>query len=496
MRAALGAGRSRLVRQMLTESLLLAAIGGAFGVGIAEVGVRVLINLAPPELPRVGAIGVNAAALMFALAMSVAIGLAVGVWPAVHASRNDLHASLQQGSRRTAGGRQVARGSLVVAEVALALVLLVSAGLLLRSLTRLFAVDPGFAPSQLLTMQVQTSGDKFSDDDATYRFFSQALDEVRRVPGVNAAAFTSQLPLSGDGDLYGAHFESSTTGRNEGAVFRYAVSPGYFETMRIPLLRGRFLDASDKAGSAPAVLINESFARRKFPNENPVGKHLRLGPDRGPWFTIVGVVADVKQVSLATAQADAVYMPTDQSWFADGALSLVVRTRGDAASLAPAVKRAIWSVDKDQPIVRVATMENVLAKSAAQRRFALIVFEAFAIAALVLAAIGIYGVLSGGVTERTRELGVRSALGATPGDIVRVVVQRGLGLTGLGVLLGLGGAMAASQTLVTLLFGITPLDPITYAGVVALLVVVAAGACVVPARRAARVDPAITLRAE
>ena len=496
MRAALGAGRSRLVRQMLTESLLLAAIGGAFGVGIAQVGVRVLINLAPAELPRVGAIGVNAAALMFALAMSVAIGLAVGVWPAVHASRNDLHASLQQGSRRTAGGRQVARNSLVVAEVALALVLLVSAGLLLRSLTRLFAVDPGFAPSQLLTMQVQTSGDKFSDDDATYRFFSQALDEVRRVPGVNAAAFTSQLPLSGDGDLYGAHFESSTTGRNEGAVFRYAVSPGYFETMRIPLLRGRLLDASDKAGSAPAVLINESFARRKFPNENPVGKHLRLGPDRGPWFTIVGVVADVKQVSLATAQADAVYMPTDQSWFADGALSLVVRTRGDAASLAPAVKRAIWSVDKDQPIVRVATMENVLAKSAAQRRFALIVFEAFAIAALVLAAIGIYGVLSGGVTERTRELGVRSALGATPGDIVRVVVQRGLGLTGLGVLLGLGGAMAASQTLVTLLFGITPLDPITYAGVVALLVVVAAGACVVPARRAARVDPAITLRAE
>jgi len=191
-----------------------------------------------------------------------------------------------------------------------------------------------------------------------------------------------------------------------------------------------------------------------------------------------------------------VYMPTDQSWFADGALSLVVRARGDAASLAPAVKRAIWSVDKDQPIVRVATMDNVLAKSAAQRRFALIVFEAFAIAALALAAIGIYGVLSGGVTERTRELGVRSALGATPGDIVRVVVQRGLGLAGFGVLLGLGGAMAASQTLVTLLFGITPLDPITYAGVVVLLVVVAAGACVVPARRAARVDPAITLRAE
>jgi putative ABC transport system permease protein len=496
MRAALGAGRSRLVRQMLTESLLLAAIGGAFGVVVAKIGVRVLIDLAPPELPRVNAIGVNATALAFALVVSVAIGLVVGLWPAVHASRNDLHLSLQQGSRRTAGGRHLARSSLVVTEVALALVLLVSAGLLLRSLTRLFAVDPGFAPSRLLTMQVQTSGPRYDDAAQIYQFFSQALEEVRRVPGVTAAAFTSQLPLSGDGDLYGAHFESSTTGRNEGAVFRYAVSRGYFETMGIPLVRGRLLDASDKAGAAPSVVINESFAKRKFPNEDPIGKHLRLGPDRGPWFTIVGVVADVRQVSLAISQADAVYMPTDQSWFADNALSLVVRARTDAASLAPAVKKAIWSVDKDQPIVRVATMESVLAKSAAQRRFALIVFEAFALAALALAAIGIYGVVSGGVTERTRELGVRSALGATRGDIVRVVVQRALGLTGVGVLLGLAGSMAASQTLITLLFAITPLDPITYAGVVALLIAVALGACVVPARRAARVDPAITLRAE
>jgi putative ABC transport system permease protein len=407
-----------------------------------------------------------------------------------------LDPSIRQGSRRTAGGRSIARGSLVVTEVALALVLLVSAGLLLRSLTRLFAVDAGFAPSQLLTMQVQTSGPKFDDSDATLRFFSQALDEVRRVPGVSAAAFTSQLPLSGDGDLYGAHFESSTTGRNEGAVFRYAVSPGYFETMRIPLRGGRFLDASDRAGSPPAVMINESFARRKYPNENPVGKRLRLGPDRGPWYTIVGVVADVKQLSLAATQADAVYMPTDQGWFVDNTLSLVVRARGDAAALVPAVKRAIWSIDKDQPIVRVATMDDVVAKSAAQRRFALIVFEAFALAALLLASIGIYGVLAGGVAERTRELGVRSALGATPGDIVAVVVRRGFGLTALGVLIGLAGAAAASRMLVTLLFGITPLDPMTYGGVVALLLGVAAGACFVPARRAARVDPAITLRAE
>jgi len=496
MRAALGAGRSRLIRQMLTESLLLATIGGGLGVVVAQVGVRALVRLAPPDLPRVDAIGVNGPVFVFALAVSVTIGLLVGLWPAIRASRADLDPSIRQGSRRTAGGRSIARGSLVVTEVALALVLLVSAGLLLRSLTRLFAVDAGFAPTQLLTMQVQTSGPKFDDSDATLRFFSQALDEVRRVPGVSAAAFTSQLPLSGDGDLYGAHFESSTTGRNEGAVFRYAVSPGYFETMRIPLRGGRLLEASDRAGSPPAVVINESFARRKYPNENPVGKRLRLGPDRGPWYTIVGVVADVKQLSLAATQADAVYMPTDQGWFVDNALSLVVRARGDAASLMPAVKRAIWSIDKDQPIVRVATMEDVVAKSAAQRRFALIVFEAFALAALLLASIGIYGVLAGGVAERTRELGVRSALGATPGDIVADVVRRGLGLTGIGVLIGIAGAAAASRMLVTLLFGITPLDPMTYGGVVALLLAVAAGACFVPARRAARVDPAITLRAE
>ena len=496
MRAALGAGRSRLIRQMLTESLLLAAIGGALGIAVAEIGVRVLVSVAPPELPRANAIGVNATALLFALMISVTIGLLVGLAPAVHASRNDLQVSLQQGSRRTASGRQFARGSLVVAEVALAMMLLVGAGLLLRSLTRLFAVNPGFAPAQLLTMQVQASGEKFNDADETFRYFAQSLEAVRHVPGVSAAALTSQLPLSGDGDQYGTHFESSPTGRNEGAVFRYAVSPGYFETMGIPILRGRALDATDKAGVPPVVLINESFAKRKFPDGNAIGQHLHVGPDRGPWFTIVGIVADVKQVSLAMGQADAVYMPTDQSWFADNVLSFVVRTRGDAAALAPAVKRAIWSVDKDQPIVRVATMDNVLAASAAQRRFALSVFEAFALAATALAAIGIYGVLSGGVTERTREIGVRSALGATPGGIVGFVVRRGMALTGIGVLIGLAGAIAASQTLVTLLFGVTRLDPVTYIGVIVLLLVAAAVACVVPARRAARVDPAITLRAE
>jgi putative ABC transport system permease protein len=431
------------------------------------------------------------------MGITTLIGLVVGLIPALHASRADLQIGLQQSSRRTAGGHQLTRRTLVVAEVALAIVLLVSSGLLLRSLQRLFAVTPGFDASHLLTMQVQTSGHRF-DDSTTHRFFAEALDAVRRVPGVTAAAFTSQLPLSGDSEKYGMHFESSPSGNLEAddGVFRYAVSPGYFETMGIPLRRGRLLDAHDVAGAPVAILINESFAQHKFLDQDPIGQRVRVGPTDGPWYTIVGVVGDVKQTSLAVSQADAVYITPTQWFVADRAMSLVVRARVDAAALAPAIRDAIWSVDKDQPIVRLATMDDLLAASAAERRFALILFEAFGIVALALAATGIYGVLSGSVTERTREIGVRLALGASRGNILALVVRQGMTLTGLGVVIGLSGAMVASQAIVTLLFGVSRLDPITYLGVIALLLGVSVIACWVPAWRAARVDPSITLRAE
>jgi predicted permease len=498
MRAAIGAGRGRMIRQLLTESVLLGLLAGALGVAVAALGVRALVALAPAELPRVHAVGLDATALAFALGTTTLVGLLVGFVPALHASRAGGSVGLQAASRRTAGRHDVTRAALVVAEVALALVLLVGAGLLLRSMERLFSVAPGFAPDHVLTMQVQTAGRAYDDDMRVYRFYEQALDAVRAVPGVSAAAWTSELPLSGDGDTYGAHFESSPTGRNEGDVFRYAVSPGYFATMRVPLVRGRFLAESDEAGAPLALVINESFARQKFPGQDPIGQHLHVGPDRGPWYTIVGVVGDVKQLSLATAQAHAVYITTRQSWFADRVLSLVVRTRAgvDPASLAPAVKRAVWSVDKDQPIVRVATMDALIARSAAERRFALTLFEAFAAVALALAAIGIYGVLAGIVTERVRELGVRAALGATRGDLLALVLGRGTALTALGVVVGVGGAVVASDMLVTLLFGVSRLDPVTYVGVVVLLLGVSALACAVPAWRAARVDPSITLRAD
>ncbi|HJQ26853.1 MAG TPA: ABC transporter permease [Blastocatellia bacterium] len=499
VRVALGAGRTRLLRQLLTESLLLALIGGVLGMAVAEIGVKALVALSPPGLPRVGAIGVDGNVFAFAFAITALIGLAVGLVPALHASRSDLHGDLQQSSRRTASGHQLTRRVLVVAEVALALVLLVGAGLLLRSMQRLFAIDPGFDTSHLLTLQVQTAGQRFNAE-TTHRFFEQSLDAVRQLPGVTAAAFTSQLPLSGDlEDGYGVHFEWNPSGslEAENSAFRYAVSPGYFEAMGIPLRRGRLLDEHDTAAAPPVVVISESLAQSKFLDQNPLGQRLRIGPNEGPWFTIVGVVGNVRQTSLAVDQTAAVYVTAAQ-WqlFFDRAMWLVMRAQGDAAALAPAARRAVWSVDKDQPIVRAATMNDLLNASAAVRRFALTLFEAFGVVALILAGVGIYGVLAGSVSERVREIGIRLALGASRRDILTLVVRQGMTLTGFGVVIGLSGAVAASQALVSLLFGISRLDPLTYLGVVMLLAGVSALACWVPAWRAARVDPAITLRAE
>jgi putative ABC transport system permease protein len=496
LRAALGAGHDRLVRQLLTESLLLAALGGAAGMGLAMLGVRALVALSPPDLPRAVAIGVDGVVFAFGFGITTLLGLAVGLTPALQASRDEPHRDLQHGSVRTAGGHRRARSALVVAEVALALILLVGSGLLFRSLERLLAVSPGFDPSGLLTMQVQTSGHRFDDDSTTNRLFSQALETVRRAPGVTAAALTSQLPLSGDVDRYGVHFDPSPAD-DPGEVlgtFRYAVSAGYIETMGIPLRRGRPLDGRDRAGAPRVALISESMARRRLPGLDPIGRRLRIGD--GPLYTIVGVVGDVKQLSLALTEPDAVYVTTGQWRFADNAMSLVVRGPGGGAGLAPVVRQAIWAVDKDRPIVRVATMDDLVAASGAERRFTLILFEAFALTALALAAAGIYGVLAGSVVERTREIGVRSALGASRGDILALVVRQGMALTGLGVAIGVAGAVGATQAIVAMLFGVSRLDPATYLGVIALLAGVAMTACAVPAWRAARVDPASTLRSE
>ncbi len=398
--------------------------------------------------------------------------------------------------RDTRRGHQFTRRLLVVAEVALALILLVGAGLLLRSLQHLFAISPGFDSSNLLTMQVQTS--RRFDRVTTQNFFDRALDAVREVPGVEAAALSSQLPLSGDLDEYGVHFEPEPNGTPEGgySTFRYAVTPGYLETMGIPLRRGRLLDARDVAGAPISVLISESLATRKFGNGNPIGKRLHIGRADSPWYTIVGVVGDVKQASLAVSQSDAVYITTTQWYFVDDALSLVVRARGDSTALAPAIRNAIWSVNKDQPIVRVATMDALLAATAAERRFAMILFEVFALVALVLAATGIYGVLSGSVAERTREIGIRSALGASRATSLGLVVRSGDGADRprdchRSRRRGCREWRADHAALQRVETGSAHL-----CGVIAMLLGVSAIACWIPACRAAWVDPSITLRAE
>jgi len=485
-----------LIRQLITESLLLAFLGGALGMLVTQAGIRLLIALSPSGLPRVSAIRFDATVFAFAFGVAVLIGLAVGLIPALQSSRRDLNDALQQSSQRTAGGHQFTRHVFVVAEVALALVLLVSAGLLFHSLKRLFAVSPGFAANGMLSMQVQTYGKKYDDDRVCHQFFQQALDAVRHLPGVTAAAFTSQQPLSGDSDVYGARFEGD--GPDNGyPVYRYGVTPGYFSALSIPLKRGRFLDERDATNTPPVILISESLARHRFPNQDPIGKRVRVGGlASSPMFTIVGVVGDVKQMSLALGETDAVYTTPEQWHWADGTRSLVVRTRGNAAGLAPAIKKAIWSVDKDQPIVRVAMMDDLLAASAAERHFALILFQAFGLIALALAATGIYGVLAASVTERTREIGVRAALGAQRSGLVALVLRQGMTLTVLGIGIGAVAAIAASQALTSLLFGVSRLDSLTYLAVIALLTAVAVIACGIPAWRAAKIDPMVALRYE
>jgi len=497
MRAALGAVRGRLIRQLLTESLLLALFSGALGMAIAATGVRALVALSPPDLPRLSAIAVNGSIFLFAFAITALTGTLVGLVPAVEAAHADPARGLQQGSRRTAGSRHLPRRILVVAEVSLAVVLLVGAGLLLRSMTHLFAIDPGFDAPRLLTMQVQESGRQYDTPAARLRFFDLALERVRHLPGVLSAGFTSQLPLSGDVDGYGVQFEH---GPQAEAAFRYAVTPGYLETMRIPLRRGRALNERDAAGAPVAVLLNEAFANRIFPAGNALGQHVRLGPDMGhadrPWATVVGIVGNVKQESLGDTGEDAFYITTSQWTWADDAQSLVIRTQGPPAALTPLIRDAIWSVDRDQPIVRVATMDNLLAASESERHFVLMLFEAFALAGLILAATGTYGVLSGSVTERTREIGVRAALGASRSSILALVMRQGMALAASGVLIGLGIATIASRALSALLFDVSRLDLPTYLGVAALLLAVSCVACYIPARRAASINPVDALRAE
>ena len=501
LRAALGAEAGRLVRQLLTESMILALLGGALAFAVAHAGVGALIALSPAGLPQADSIRVDSAAFGFALIVTTMVGISVGLVPALTATRVDVRGGIQKASRTFVGGRNAARGTLVITEVALALILLVGSGLLLRSLDRLFAVSPGIRAERVLTMQVVDAANRDRTDQERLNYYDQVVSAVRNTPGITGAAFTSQLPLSGDLDSYGyslAAFPERQPGE-DGAAMRYSVTPEYFDVMGIPLLRGRLIDETDRAVAAPSFLISESLARQMFGDADPLGQLMRFGPDADgsrPWGTVVGVVGNVKQQSLASPNSAAFYVVSSQWRWVDPVQSLVVRTTGDASAMTNAVRRAVWSVDRDKPIIRVATMEQLVWRTASEQRFASVIYGTFAMAALLLAAVGLYGVVSGFVAERSREFGIRSALGASRREILREVLGNGLRFTAIGVVLGVAGAFATTRLLETLLYGISRVDPTTYAAVIVLLGSVAAVACWAPARRAAAVDPAVTLRAD
>jgi predicted permease len=498
MRAVLGAGRGRLVQQLFAESTLLALFGGAVGVAIAALVSRALVAVAPDTLPRLDAIGFDGRVFGFAVATTAVVALVVGLVPAVRTRGGVEDARLHVGARSTTPGLLVVRRALVVAQVALATVLLASAGLLLRSVERIFTVPTGFDASQTVAMQVVATGTSIRSSAEAQVLYEQVLEAVRAVSGVVEAALTNHLPLSGSmNERYGVVMEA-TPGDSANTIyvgdpFRYTVTPRWFETMGIPLVRGRLLGPEDVRDAPQAILVNESFAAR-FAGRDPIGERVRIGANRPetPLGTIVGVVGDVRHTSLASAASNVFYVAMGQWTWVDSTQTLVVRTTGDSVSLVPSIKQAVWSVNPTLPVTRITTMVDLVAQSEARRTFALAVFAAFGLAALLLAGVGVYGVIEERVTERTREIGLRAALGATPKRIAALVVGQGLALTIIGVVIGVGVAASSTRAIASLLFGIEPFDLVTYAGVVVLLLGIAFIACYAPAFRAARIDPAIT----
>lgn len=495
MRGALGAGSGRLARYLVTESLLLSTLGGVLGFGLAELGVSALRALGPTSLPRIQDVGLDGTALILTLAVTTLVGVVFGLAPGLHRSTAHPQA-LREAGRNWARRGRVSRRVLVVAQVAMAMVLLVGAGLLLRSTQRLFSQPTGFQGEGLLVVQVYGTGLE-SGDARIHGFFDRALQAVRTIPGVAAAAETSQFPLSGDADIYGVSLADGVSPEGSaGPAFRYAVTPGYLETMGIRVQLGRSLGPDDVAGAPGVAVVSQRLARRLFGGDDPIGRTIQVGAPRPDPYTVVGVADDVKQTALGAEDTEAVYVSAHQWHWADRVRWIVVRAEGDPLALIPAVRDAVWSVDGNQPVVRAQTARTLVADSDARRHFVLLVMAVFAGAATALAVLGLYGVVSGMVVERTSEMGVRAALGAPRERIVGLVVRQGVALAGAGVAMGALGAFAAGRALTTLLYQVSPADPVTYVAVSALLLLGAAVACLLPAARAARVDPVGALKAD
>ncbi|MEO7963441.1 MAG: ADOP family duplicated permease, partial [Gemmatimonadaceae bacterium] len=499
LRTALGAGRGRLVRQVLAESLAVALAGGVLGMVIAWLGAKSLTTLGARTIPRVEHVGLSAPVLLFTVGVTLGVALLAAVFPAVAAARGDVGATIKGGSRQLArGARHRARRGLVIAELSLSLMLLAGTGLLVRSLERLLAVNTGFDSTSRLSFRLSYTGDLPSKEGATWDYFARALETVRAVPGVRDVAITTQLPMSGDFDAWGVHQERAPrpSPADDPSAFRFAVSTNYLQLMGIPLRSGRGFTPQDDRRAPLVAIVNETVARLDFAGRNPIGERIKMGGLDGPWRTIVGIVGEIKSHGLDHVDERQIYIPYDQNSYADALMAMIVRGDGDARTLVAPVRDALHTLDRHVPVTSFLTMEELLHQSTAQRRFALLVFQLFAGVALLLAAVGIYGVMARSVTERQREIGIRTALGAPRERILGLVLRQGGVLIVGGIGLGVAGALALSRVMRALLFQVAPNDPFTLATVSLTLAVVATVAVLVPAWRATRVDAMEALRTD
>lgn len=497
VRTALGAGRLRVIRQLLTESILLGLLGGGLGLLLGLWGTDVLVALSPRNLPRVQEVGLDGRVLGFTLAVSLLTGMVFGLTPALEVSKTDLNKALKEGGGRSNGGSRRHRlgKALLVSEVALSLVLLIGAMLLIKSFLRLRSVDPGFDPKNLLTMGVSLPEAKYHEAHQRAAFFQRVLERIENLPGVRSIGGTLVLPFSGNNWTTYFTVEGHpppARSEDQAANFR-VITPHYFRAMGIPLRKGRLFTDRDVPSSPRVAIINEAFARRYFPGEDPIGKSLSLRDKQG-LREVVGVVGDAKHASLHAETRPEVYVPFLQSPYYF--LWLVVRTASEPGSLASAIEWEVRAVDKDQAVSDVRTMEELLARSIGQRRFNMLLLLTFAVLALALASVGLYGVMSYSVTQRTHEIGIRMALGAGPRDVLKLVVGQGLVLTLLGVGIGLVAAFGLTRLMSSLLYGVRADDPATFGFVSLLLIAVALLASYIPARKAANVDPTVALRYE
>jgi predicted permease len=508
VRAAMGASRTRMVRQLLTESVCLAVTGGAIGMLLAYWGTNALVKAVPGSLPRAEVISMDWRVLLFTFGVSLLTGVLFGLIPALRAAKTDVQSTLKEQTRGTTGSHHRLQGVLVVAELGLALVLLACAALTIRSVALLRHVDPGFRASNALTFNISLSTVSYDTPVKIRSYFHEVLRRLEALPGVQAAAVSTDLPMRDDSEifLYAADRPKPTQDKMSWAMF-YTVSPGYQDAMGLRLIKGRFISAQDNEKGAPVVVIDESMARGLFPNEEALGKSIIVPFEHFDQpREIVGVVNHVKHTGLVQDATTLIkyelYMPFDQipdqfyGELSGGSMALVVRTTGSATSIGNAVMQTVRDMDRDQPVFGLEPMEQIIEESVAAQRFATLLLGMFAGIALLLGSVGIYGVMSYLVTQRTHEMGIRMALGATRIDVMRLVLRYGLTLAAAGLVLGLIGSVALTRLLATLLYGISPTDPLTLGTMGAVLVGVALLACYLPARRATRVDPMVALRYE